>query len=525
MSQNSAAGKSNNANRGAQQAAACAIAITSGKGGVGKTNITTNLGIALAQIGQRVCIVDADTSLANINILLDLAPEYTLEHFLEGDKSLDDITLTGPDNVQIVPSASGISEFAQLNETQQERLLGGLQQLEQQNDYILIDTAAGIGDTVINFIQCAQYAIIVISPEPTSLTDAFSMVKVLQRRNYDQPIYILVNMVRNYGHSMEVFKRFAKAVNQYVHLKVKYLGYLPADQAVRNAVGSQHPVVIGSPDSPAGRCINLLAKIMLKHFSVNDAPKRSLSQFWSNQDIDGESGFAQVHPISPSARVTTIHSPEPEPETEPKPEPEDTDTVETPASAPVSASTSEHVSEAAPTDATTTAEQTPSQENEKEQEQQPLSKQQQLEQLLSAHISEHNSFPAVVLELLLQALHQGQLNESQQHRLVTELLPEDLLNPAATGTEPKLSLGHIEAQINDLVSDAERTKHQLTELTCQLQQQYFALYNCAPTMPQGSPQTPSQNPATGTQTSSPAASDLDQQALQASIHSASRLDY
>jgi len=262
---------------------ALAIAITSGKGGVGKTNITTNLGIALAKGGHKVCIFDADTSLANINILLGLTPEFTLEQFFNGDKSIEDILLTGPEGVKIIPAASGIAEFAELQEDKQTRIVEALRTLEKQFDYILIDTAAGIGENVINFLQSAQYAVVVISPEPTSLTDAFSLVKVLQRRQYDKPIYTLVNMAKNYKHSMDVFKRFSQAVNKYVHLKVRYLGYIPMDQAMRSAVAMQSPVVISEPRSPAARCVTLLTQILIKHFKADEKPESSISSFWNSQ--------------------------------------------------------------------------------------------------------------------------------------------------------------------------------------------------------------------------------------------------
>lgn len=262
---------------------ALTVTITSGKGGVGKTNITTNLGLALARTGKKVCVFDADTSLANINILLGLHPELTLEHFLRGDHSIDEIMLNAPENLKIIPSASGINECANLSSSQQDKLLAALEQLEQQFDYLLVDTAAGISDSVLNFIQSSQYAVVVISPEPTSLTDAFSLIKVLQRRDCDQPIYILVNMCDGYAHSMEVFKRFAHAVSKFITVKVRYLGYIPTDPALKNAVSTQSPVMLSAPDSPAGRCLSLLAGILVKHFTSNNVPSRSISQFWRSQ--------------------------------------------------------------------------------------------------------------------------------------------------------------------------------------------------------------------------------------------------
>jgi len=143
------------------------IAISSGKGGVGKTNIATNLGITLASHGKRVCIFDADTNLANINILLNINPPYTLQQVLSGEKEIEDILVDGPAGLQIVPAASGIAEFIQLGRVQQERLLAALKQLESRFDYLLIDTAAGISDSVLNFLQAAPYTVLMITPEPT----------------------------------------------------------------------------------------------------------------------------------------------------------------------------------------------------------------------------------------------------------------------------------------------------------------------------------------------------------------------
>lgn len=262
---------------------AITITISSGKGGVGKTNITTNLGVVLAKAGKKVCIFDADTSLANINILLGLYPELTLEHFLKDDISINDIMLSVFENLKIIPSASGISELANLNNVQQQKLLVALEQLEQQFDYLLIDSAAGISSNVLDFIQSSQYAVIIISQEPTSLTDAFALIKKVQHRACDQPIYILVNMCNSYAHSVKIFKRFAHAVNNFINIKVRYLGYIPNDPAIKNAVNIQSPVTISAPNSPASRCLAMLANILIKHLTLSNSPNKSISQFWRSQ--------------------------------------------------------------------------------------------------------------------------------------------------------------------------------------------------------------------------------------------------
>ncbi len=258
------------------------IAITSGKGGVGKTNITSNLGIALASRGARVCIFDADTSLANINVIMGLAPRYTIEHLLSGEKTIDDIILDGPRGVKIVPAASGIAHCAQLDDTRRQRLFEALAELEERFDYLLIDTAAGIGETVLSFLQSAQYVIVVISPEPTSLTDAFALIRVLRRRGFDRPLYVLVNMVLNYANSMEVFKRFEAAAKKYLHVQVHYLGYIPRDEAVGKAVAHQTPVVLQAPSCVASRCFMTLADVLSKQLKTGETMPR-FSEFWRAQ--------------------------------------------------------------------------------------------------------------------------------------------------------------------------------------------------------------------------------------------------
>ncbi|MCC6303502.1 MAG: MinD/ParA family protein [Gammaproteobacteria bacterium] len=257
------------------------IAITSGKGGVGKTNVTSNLAIALAKNGNRVCIFDADTSLANINVVMGLQVEYTVEHLLAGERTVDEILAEGPEGVMIIPAASGIAECANLDQEQRQRLIAALESLEDRFDYILIDTAAGIGESVLSFVQSAQYAIVVISTEPTSLTDAFALLRVLKRRSYEHPAYVLVNMAINYANSMEVFKRFEAAVKKYLNMKVHYLGYITEDKAIRTSVSAQRPVLLQHPEALASRCFTTLATVLSKQFAGTAQP-HSFSAYWND---------------------------------------------------------------------------------------------------------------------------------------------------------------------------------------------------------------------------------------------------
>lgn len=283
------------------------IAITSGKGGVGKTNVTTNLGIALSMRGHRVCVFDADTSLANINVLLGLSPHYTLEHLLSGEKDVQDIAVDGPRGVRIVPGASGAGQLVALDEKQRATLVGALETLEKDYDYLLIDTAAGVDETVLSFLQSAQYAVVVISPEPTSLTDAFALIRVLQRRGFDRPIYVLVNMVSDFNNSMDVFRRFQSAVQKYLHARVRYLGYVTLDETVISAVHLQRPVVLMEPDAPASRCFYTIAEAIDKNFRFAE-DNHSFSGFW--RKIVTETPHREPTTPAPARPAAEWHAPQ-----------------------------------------------------------------------------------------------------------------------------------------------------------------------------------------------------------------------
>ncbi len=216
-----------------------AIAITSGKGGVGKSNISINLGIALSQQGEKVCLFDADINLANTNILLGLTPTLTLHDFLSERIDISEILTPGPSGIQIVPAATGIANFTHLDRPQQTNMLSALQDLEKKFDYLLIDTAAGVDETLINFLLAAPYTIIAITPEPTSLTDAFSLLKALKERDFTQPVFVIVNMVDSRAVAHDAFKRFNGAVTKYLGFKLRYLGYISNDNKLSESVRKQ----------------------------------------------------------------------------------------------------------------------------------------------------------------------------------------------------------------------------------------------------------------------------------------------
>ncbi len=258
------------------------IAVSSGKGGVGKTNVVTNLGITLASRGKKVCIFDADTNLGNINILLNINPPYTLQQVLSGERKIEEILVDGPAGVQIVSAASGIAEFVELDRVQQERLLSALKQLETHFDYLLIDTAAGISDSVLNFLQAAPYTVLLITPEPTSLTDAFSLIKVLKQRGLKRSIFTVVNMALSASDARAIFRRFKGAVEKYLQLNVGFLGYILSDIELTHSVIEQQAVVMRNPSGVASRCILDLSS-RLEQYMEHDEGKTSFSAFWDEQ--------------------------------------------------------------------------------------------------------------------------------------------------------------------------------------------------------------------------------------------------
>ncbi len=258
------------------------FAVTSGKGGVGKTNITANLAISLARLGERVCVFDADTGLANINILLGFTPEHTLEDLINGKRSIEEIILELPEGIAVVPAASGIAECVDLTEKQQHRLFNAIRRLEKQFDYILIDTSAGIAQNVVDFVCAAPFPLMVISSEPTSLTDAYALLRVLLKNGLDQPVHVLVNNVTDFKKSRVVFTRFRNAVEKYLHVRVRYIGFITEDDNVPTSVRLQCPVVVMKPDAPASRCFKLLAEYIDEKLK-DSAGSLNFSQYWNDQ--------------------------------------------------------------------------------------------------------------------------------------------------------------------------------------------------------------------------------------------------
>jgi len=257
--------------------AARVVAITSGKGGVGKTNVVAGLALSLAQQGQRVVVMDADFGLANLDILLGLSPKYTLEHVLRGEKVIEEILLEGPMGIRIIPASSGIQELTRLDTMSELRLVQGLQRVAETADWLLIDTAAGIHDSVLKLLMAAQEVILVTTPEPTSLVDAYAMVKVLHLREATKPLWLLINNGQNIEEAQETIEQLQAATERFLGKQLKVLGMIPNDPHILQAVRQQRGVVDLFPRSPAAQGFQALARQLLGQVSLQPD---GFASFW-----------------------------------------------------------------------------------------------------------------------------------------------------------------------------------------------------------------------------------------------------
>ena len=257
------------------------LVFASGKSGVGKTSITTNVATAMVQRGARVCIFDADSGIANVTSQLGLKLEYCLDDVLNGEKSIQEIVLKTKANVAVVPEASRVAECAYLSREQIRRLSEALRELETKYDYFLIDTAAGGSETVVQFIESAPYTFIVITPDPTSLTDAFTLLKRLNERDYSGRLRVIVNMAVDYPSATETYRRFVSVVDKYLSLKVEYGGFVAHDESMPKSVSQQTPVIDLAGNAPSSRCLFALADNLLKYIGA-DNYETGFSEYWTS---------------------------------------------------------------------------------------------------------------------------------------------------------------------------------------------------------------------------------------------------
>jgi flagellar biosynthesis protein FlhG len=236
------------------------IAISGGKGGVGKSNISVNLGVALAELRRRVVLLDADLGLANIDVLLGIKATHTLADVLAGTHSLRDVLVTGPAGLKIVPASSGVQRMASLTPAEHAGLIHAFNDLSDQVDILLIDTAAGISDTVVSFVRAANEVIIVVCDEPSSITDAYALIKLLNKEYDLQRFRVVANMTRSTQEGIQMFNKLNGVCERFLDVTLQYVGHVPFDENVRKAVQRQKALVEFAPTSKAAVAIRGLAK-------------------------------------------------------------------------------------------------------------------------------------------------------------------------------------------------------------------------------------------------------------------------
>ncbi|MCL5056905.1 MAG: MinD/ParA family protein [Actinobacteria bacterium] len=239
------------------------IAVSSGKGGVGKTSLVVNLGITLASLGQRIVIFDADLGMANAEVMMGITPVYTLYDCVYGNKAIEDIIIPGPLGVKLVSGGSGFLELANLDGSRRQQLVDSLAYFDRESDFLLIDTGAGISKNVLGFVAAASEVIVVITPEPTSLADAYSLIKVLAMFKVHSEVMIVVNKAGDEREARRTSQKIESLAEQFLQIRVSSIGWIVEDKLVSQAVKSQEPFSLFHPNSQPGMSITKIARRLI----------------------------------------------------------------------------------------------------------------------------------------------------------------------------------------------------------------------------------------------------------------------
>ena len=262
------------------------ITITSGKGGVGKSSISVNLAIALSRLGHRVIILDADFGLANVEVMLGIRPQYNLADLMFRGKSLSDIITDGPENIGFISGGSGIQELMNLTRDQIVSLIQKLVELDERADIILVDTGAGISDSVLEFVAASSEVLLVATPEPTSITDAYALLKTLNRKADisldDTVIKMISNRIDNIEDGKELYDKLSIVVSKFLNLRLEFLGAVPQDPYVSKAVMKQKPAIILYPNSQFSKTLDMFAEVLSEHNTEEASNKKGIAQLFTN---------------------------------------------------------------------------------------------------------------------------------------------------------------------------------------------------------------------------------------------------
>lgn len=290
------------------------IAVTGGKGGVGKTSVALNLALTLARQDKRVLLLDGDTDLANVSIMVGLYPRRTLANVMAGECRLEDIILESDFGLHIVPGASGVQDCMDMGQAESLRILRALNNLESQYDYVITDTAAGLQAAGLHMIAAAELACVVVTPDPASLTDAFSLIKVLRRRGYSRIPSILVNMAQGASQARSVFQRLDSAAQRHLGISLHYMGGIWRDETLRQSVLNQKPVALLPVSDPSCRQFHTLADMLDVRLSQLPPRKAGIAAYWhrvsrrdaakpDGQETPANGGRPATQPTPPKERV------------------------------------------------------------------------------------------------------------------------------------------------------------------------------------------------------------------------------
>lgn len=253
---------------GASPSRATTLAVTSGKGGVGKTSVSVNLAVQLAQMGRRVILLDADLGTANADVICNINAPKNLSHVVAGRCSLRDTLVDAPGGFRLIAGASGLSQMAALGEFERARLMDQMRELEDEADLILIDTGAGVGPNVLGFLVAVDQILVVTTPEPTAITDAYAVIKTATRQADGLDLKLLVNQVRDEQEARMVYDRVSVVCRRFLGITPRYAGHVPSDPRVPHAVRRRQPFVLEHPSSPASLCMHRLAHRIDRHAST-----------------------------------------------------------------------------------------------------------------------------------------------------------------------------------------------------------------------------------------------------------------
>lgn len=255
------------------------IAISAGKGGVGKTSMAINLSVALAKQRRKVMLFDADLSLANVDVLLGLRPSRTIADVVAGRCHLQDICLDGPEGIRIIPAASGVQKMAELSVTESSGLIQAFSELTDDVDTLIVDTAAGISSQVLNFISAAQEVIVVVCNEPASIADAYALIKLCHQEHQIDRFWVLSNMIRTTGAGKSLYNKLCQITGRFLQVNLHYLGEVPYDEYMYVAARARQAVLEQFPGSRAGKALHELGQL-LAHWQPPVEPNGKMSFFW-----------------------------------------------------------------------------------------------------------------------------------------------------------------------------------------------------------------------------------------------------